>query len=80
MKKSYVKRQRAMHLCSTALKKVVMFSAPDSEPSYSGVNCSLHSRQHSAENRPWASILEHLIQIKPPPPIPFTLSLSVRKI
>lgn len=25
MKKSYVKRQRAMHLCSTALKKVVMF-------------------------------------------------------
>lgn len=42
------------------------FSAPDSELGYSRVDCSLQSRQHSAENRPWASILEPLIQIKTP--------------
>lgn len=47
-----------------ARQKHWCFSAPDCELSYSQVDCSLQSRRHSAENRPWASILEPLIQIK----------------
>lgn len=60
----YLKRKWT---CIIAAQQRVILS-PDGEPSYRRVDCSLQSRQHSAENRPWASILEPLIQIKTPTP------------